>query len=61
MSQLLTQKEVCKKLNISRNALFEWRKKGRISASKIGRTIRFEESEIERVIKEGKENTSDKN
>lgn len=46
----LTTKEVQEIFGISRTTLFDWRKKGLIKAIKIGRIVRFDKSEIERIL-----------
>lgn len=43
---LLTQAEACKLLSKSRQTLTEWRRKGLITAHKIGNTVYFKKSEL---------------
>jgi len=49
---LLTVKEVCKMLRITRSTLVIWESQGKIKRIKLGdKSIRYEESEIERFLK----------
>ena len=53
---LLTVKQACKKLQISRWTLANWEKSGKIKRVKMGdRIIRYEDSEIKRFLKGGGE------
>ena len=48
---LLTVKQVCEKLQISRWTLASWERKGKIKRIKMGDTvIRYEDSEIKRFL-----------
>lgn len=51
--KLLTAEEVCKRLNISRQTLFHWGKKGWINPVKLGYAVRWRESDIKAIQKGG--------
>ena len=49
---LLTVRQVCNKLQISRNTLQNWERQGRIKRIRMGdKIVRYEETEIERFLK----------
>jgi len=49
---LLTIKEVCKQLRITRKTLANWERQGRIKRIKLGdKVVRYDEAEIERFLK----------
>jgi len=49
---LLTVKQVCEKLQISRWTLANWERQGKIKRIKMGDTvIRYEEIEVDRFLK----------
>jgi excisionase family DNA binding protein len=48
---LMTPKEVCARLSISRTTLWRLAKAREISSIKIGRQVRFERSSVEAFIK----------
>jgi excisionase family DNA binding protein len=48
--KLLTVKDVMKKLQISRQTLYNHTKEGKIKSVKIGSLVRYEESEVSRFI-----------
>ena len=53
---LLTVKQVCEKLLITRRTLFNWERQGKIKRIKMGDTIvRYEETEVDRFLKGGGE------
>lgn len=53
---LLTVKQVCKMLKITKMTLYNWEKSGKIKRIKMGdRIVRYEKSEIERFLKGGNE------
>jgi excisionase family DNA binding protein len=47
----LTTAEVSELLRVSIWTVREWRQKGYLKGMKIGRTIRFERSEVERAVR----------
>lgn len=54
MEHLLDEPEAAKALRISRHTLRAWRKQRRIGFVRLaGRAIRFSESEIARIVREG--------
>ncbi len=59
-TQLLTDKEVVKRLQISRKTLYTLRKNGKIAGLLVGRQLRFTESEVARFINESKETQTEK-
>lgn len=53
--ELLTVKQVCKRLQITRKTLANWERQGKIKRVKLGDTIiRYEEEEVERFLNSGK-------
>lgn len=46
----MTPAEVADYFQVSRQTIWRWRREGRISAVKIGRTVRFSRSEIEALL-----------
>ena len=55
VSPLLTVKDTEKRLNVSRQVIYDLRKEGKLTAVLIAGCIRFTEQEIERFIRESKE------
>uniref|UniRef100_UPI0039C9262D helix-turn-helix domain-containing protein n=1 Tax=Horticoccus sp. 23ND18S-11 TaxID=3391832 RepID=UPI0039C9262D len=52
---LLTRKDVARRLSVHSNSIKRWQRDGRISAVVINsRVVRYEESEVERLIKESR-------
>ena len=50
-NQYYSTKEVSALLNVSRATLDRWRKDKKIKARKIGRTVRYKLSDIEKAMK----------
>ena len=51
---LLTVKQVCQKLQISRWTLANWERQGKVKRIRLGDTsIRYEEVEIDKFVKGG--------
>lgn len=50
--QLLTKKEVMKKFGVCDTTLWHWRNKGYLEAVKVGRSVRYRQSDVERVMKQ---------
>ena len=48
--QLLTERQLCEWLNVSKRNLFCWRMVGLIPYIKIGRAVRFRASDVERTL-----------
>ena len=48
--QLLTERQLCEWLNVSKRNLFCWRMVGLIPYIKIGRAVRFRVADVERVL-----------
>ena len=48
--QLLTERQLCEWLNVSKRNLFCWRMAGLIPYIKIGRAVRFRAADVERVL-----------
>lgn len=46
----LTTKEVVALLKISRTTLHHWRKDGKIEPKKVGHTVRYKKSDIEKLM-----------
>lgn len=60
MYELLTQKEACEYLNISRTTILRWEKEGRISPFRtVGKHRRYPIEELDRLL--GNENIQNKN
>jgi len=57
-SRLLTMKDICEKYHISRATVDRWRKEG-MPFSKVGRGVRFIESEVDDWIKINKNGLTD--
>ena len=53
---LLTEKDVCSWLLVSKRNLFCWRKAGIIPYIKIGRAVRLRRNEVERALAAGRQN-----
>jgi excisionase family DNA binding protein len=50
---LLTIKEVARALSCTVSCLHRWRREGRIATVKLGRLVRFDEAELDRIAKDG--------
>lgn len=50
--KLLTKKEVMKKFGVCDTTLWHWRNKGYLEAVKVGRSVRYRQSDVERVMKQ---------
>jgi len=50
--RLLTTKELMDKLKVKRNTIYQLRKEANLPTIKLGRTIRFDEAEIDRWLKD---------
>ena len=48
---IITEKELSKRLSISKVTLHKYRKQGKIPFSKVGRTIRYDYKEVMETIK----------
>jgi excisionase family DNA binding protein len=48
---IITEKELSKRLNITKVTLHKYRKEGKIPFSQIGRTIRYDYKEVMETIK----------
>tara|TARA_B110000495_G_C22637284_1_gene378645 strand:- start:31 stop:288 length:258 start_codon:yes stop_codon:yes gene_type:complete len=48
---IITEKELSKRLSISKVTLHKYRKEGKIPFSKVGRTIRYDYKEVMETIK----------
>jgi excisionase family DNA binding protein len=48
--QLLTEKEACAYLRVSKRNLYCWRMAGLVPYFKIGRAVRFKKSEIDAAL-----------
>ncbi len=46
----LTQKEVAEKLNVSENTLWRWKKIGYLSPAKVGNSVYYKLSDIEKLL-----------
>jgi len=46
---MLTVKEFAEKFHITKMTAYRWIKKGRVRVVKIGKTIRIEQSEVDRM------------
>ena len=49
-SDLLTTREACAHLNISRPTLYLWARRARISRVKTGRLVRWPRRELDRLV-----------
>jgi excisionase family DNA binding protein len=49
--KLLTTKELMEKLKVKRNTIYQLRKEADMPTIKLGRTIRFDENEIDKWLK----------
>ena len=49
--QLLTEKEACAYLRVSKRNLYCWRMAGLIPYFKIGRAVRFKKTELDAALK----------
>jgi excisionase family DNA binding protein len=49
--RLLTTKELMDKLKVKRNTIYQLRKDAELPTIKLGRTIRFDEAEIDKWLK----------
>ena len=54
-----TEREVLEYLNISRTTIYKLRKTGRLRAYRIGSTLRYADSDIEKFLSELVKNTAD--
>lgn len=50
---MYTVKEVSVLLNVTRQALYKWIKQGKVEAVHLGKFIRINEAEVERIRREG--------
>lgn len=50
--ELLTKKEVMEKFGVCDTTLWHWRNKGYLAAVKLGRSVRYRRSDVERVMKQ---------
>jgi predicted DNA-binding transcriptional regulator AlpA len=48
----LTRNQVATKLQVTTKTLKNWREKKILTASKIGRVVRYKQSEIDKVLKD---------
>ena len=48
---IITEKELSKRLNITKVTLHKYRKEGKIHFSQVGRTIRYDYNEVMETIK----------
>jgi excisionase family DNA binding protein len=48
---IITEKELSKRLNITKVTLHKYRKEGKIPFSKVGRTIRYDYKEVMETLK----------
>ena len=55
MKPLLTKADVCRILSISPSTLGRERRKGALRAIRVAGQVRYEEEEIERYVREGRE------
>jgi len=46
---MLTVKEFAERFHITKMTAYRWIKKGRINVVKVGKTIRIEQSEVDRI------------
>jgi len=53
--RLLTVKEACEYLGISKTTLYKLIKEGKLKPVKLGKITRFEKEDIDRLIKESKQ------
>lgn len=44
--EVLSVDEVCKRLNVSRTTVYEWRRSGKVPSHQIGRRVFFKKSEL---------------
>ncbi|MDA2924121.1 helix-turn-helix domain-containing protein [Acidobacteria bacterium AH-259-L09] len=51
----LTPQQFAKRLSISRWTVYAWLSEGRIESVKIGRLVRIPETELQRIISEGRQ------
>ena len=49
-TQLMTERDVCAWLNVSKRNLFCWRKSGLMPYLKIGRAVRFRAADVQRAL-----------
>ncbi len=54
--KLLTIKEVCEYLNVSKPTIYRLIKEGKLKPIKIGRATRFDKEDIDKFIEEQKRN-----
>ena len=54
MDKLLTFQQLSEKLQLSRSTIDRWRKEG-LPYSKLGRSLRFDENEVDEWIKQNKQ------
>ena len=55
-SAMLTVKEACEYLRLSRQMLWKLRVQHKLKATMIGRAVRFRRSELDRLIEKGTRN-----
>lgn len=60
MNGLYTKKQVAELFQVSQNTIDNWRKSGKLKSFIINRSVRFEEAEVQRFIKEHKNGTDEK-
>jgi excisionase family DNA binding protein len=53
MDILLTPRQICDKLQLSRTTIDRWRKEG-LPCEKLGKSLRFDEKEVATWIKQNK-------
>jgi len=51
--RLLKIEEVMERLQISRQTLWAWNKVGKLLAVKLGKAVRYRETDVERIIRNG--------
>lgn len=54
-NDLLTVKEACELLRVSRNTLYDWIHKGQLHPLRAGRAYRIERRELERILHSSEE------
>lgn len=51
MEKLLTAEDICTNLGISINTLYQWTHRGKFPSIKVGKHLRFKESDIDTWLK----------
>lgn len=46
----LTRAEVCKALNVTNMTLYNWNKSGYLQAIKIGKTVKYKKTDIDKLL-----------